>query len=168
MSEIMTFLDIARGEKIVKILFLASTTQTRSPNLMCKKKIFFRSFIHFLGGCSKMKTFYGGFFRFLVAQSTASPTTPCARRTDRNSWRNTSSKITTYSKLFVQLSFLNKKFCSNRSPAFPNRFQKFFLCALSPFSSGLIIFSEKTEQKNRYQQNPENPQTPATLCSIGN
>ncbi len=49
-----TFLEIASAEKIVKIVFLAWTMWTRSPNQMCKnlmnvQKYFFRSFIHFSG-----------------------------------------------------------------------------------------------------------------------
>ncbi len=58
------------------------------PNV--QKKNDFPSFIHFLGGLFFPKKFYFGFFQILVAQFTASPTTPCARRTVRNSWRNTS------------------------------------------------------------------------------
>ncbi len=67
---------------------------------------------------------------------------------------------------------LSKTFCSvavceqktNRSPAFPNRFQKSFLRAFSALCPDLIIFNEKTEQENLGTELVKI----ATLCSVGN
>ncbi len=62
------------------------------PNV--EKKIFLVIYPFSRGAVEKWrffrKTFYGAFFQILVAQFTASPTTPSARPTDRNSWKNTS------------------------------------------------------------------------------
>ncbi len=119
---------------------------------MCKKKLFSIIYPFLRGAVQKWrffrKTFYGAFFQILVAQSTASPTTLCACRTDRNSWRNTSSKINTYQKLFVQCENPEQNEFWNRSPASANRFQKFFLRFFYPLWTCLMIFSQKTPQKN--------------------
>ncbi len=119
---------------------------------MCKKKLFSIIYPFLRGAVQKWrffrKTFYGAFLQILVAQFAASPTTPCARPTDRNSWRNWAQQKAILAKTFVHEQLLNKKFSSNRSPALSKRFKKYFLHAFSGFFPDLNIFIEKTPQKN--------------------
>ncbi len=59
----------------------------------------------------------------------------------------------------VHMEFLNRS-------AFPNRFKKMFLRALSGFFADLIIFSENTGQENLDSEIMKIGRPP--LCSIGN
>ncbi len=74
-------------EITVKLLGINNVDSKPEPNV---QKKCFPSFIHSLGELFKNDVFLEKHFTelILVAQSSASPTTACACRTDQNSWRN--------------------------------------------------------------------------------
>ncbi len=95
------------------------------------------------------KTFYLCFFQILYSPvRVESNDTLRALNRSKLVEKHKFKKIHTYQKLFVQCENPEQNQFWNRSRVFANRFQKFFLLFFDRLWLCLMIFSEKTPQKN--------------------